>query len=61
MASEWLRIMLDEIARKRDDARRAEAEEQRRRAERDSGSALKIPSSAAPDKDRQRLPTNPSR
>jgi hypothetical protein len=38
MASEWLRIMLDEIARKRDDARRAQEEEQRRLQERaDSG------------------------
>jgi hypothetical protein len=34
MASEWLRIMLDEIARKRDDERRAEEEERRRSQER---------------------------
>jgi hypothetical protein len=32
--SEWLRVMLEEIARKRGDAEQALAEEQRREAER---------------------------
>ena len=51
MASEWLRIMLDEIARKRDDARRAEEEEQRRIVERP------VTGDKNP-KDLQRFPTN---
>jgi hypothetical protein len=43
MASEWLRIMLDEIARKRDDARRAQEEEQRRTKEHEpSGDTVHI-------------------
>ena len=37
MASEWLRIMLDEIERKREDARRAYEEEQHRLEERSAG------------------------
>lgn len=39
MLSEWLKIMLDEIARKRAAAEQAAAEERRRAAERDGGPA----------------------
>lgn len=34
MASEWLRVMLDEVARKRDELERALAEEELRKRER---------------------------
>ena len=34
MASEWLRVMLDEVARKRDEHERALAEEELRKRER---------------------------
>ena len=34
--SEWLQLMLAEIARKRDDAERARAEEQKRQVEKSS-------------------------
>ena len=33
MTSEWLKVMLDEIARKKDDAEQARLEEQARREE----------------------------
>jgi hypothetical protein len=36
--SEWLRLMLAEIARKRDELERARAEEQQRHAERSAAS-----------------------
>ena len=33
MSSEWLKVMLDEITRKKAEAEQAQAEEERRRAE----------------------------
>jgi len=43
MPTEWLRIMLEEIERRRDDARRAREEEEKRLSERDPRSMQKQP------------------
>ena len=49
MASEWLRVMLDEVARKRDELERALAEEELRKRER--------PAQDAPARNRRRSGT----
>jgi hypothetical protein len=50
MSSEWLKIMLDEIARKKAEAEQALAEEERRRAEQQRGKVVVESSQCAPRK-----------
>jgi hypothetical protein len=50
MSSEWLKIMLEEIARKKAEAEQASAEEERRRADQQRGEVVVESDHCAPRK-----------